>query len=326
MAVGSTLEEETTARRPSPAEMRDGDLNFGPLEEVDCAMCGGHDFTTVVTEKWFGSEFRVVRCRGCHLMFTNPRPSAEWKAHFYDPKYNPYLAQDERDYAYQQIDLKIPDDAAVWVYLNQLVPDGAKLLDGGCSSGHFVKAAIEHGYDASGFDCSPEAVDDARTRFGLNVFAADATDLPVEDNTYDVITLNQVFEHFSSPLATLRELQRVLKPSGVLYLETVNYLKLYWMERYLPFLKKPYLNMRNTESDWYRDRLPWASFDHYYHWTPATIKEAMRRAGFVDVENYSFRSPMADVAIASKGSPAKLKNNVTKTLESILVAAGRKPA
>src|SRR6266849_1595501 len=64
--------------------------SFGPLEYADCGLCGSPETTLVAIQHVFGEDFHVVRCAQCGLIRTNPRPTAEWKAHFYDPRCNAY--------------------------------------------------------------------------------------------------------------------------------------------------------------------------------------------------------------------------------------------
>src|SRR5439155_23681332 len=57
-----------------------------------CPLCGGSDLQPLhVPGRWIGSEFfgdlhgrlGIVRCRGCGLVFTSPRPSEERLSAFY---------------------------------------------------------------------------------------------------------------------------------------------------------------------------------------------------------------------------------------------------
>ncbi len=51
---------------------------------------------------------------------------------------------------------------------------------------------------------------------------ADANRIPYDDNTFDVAFADNVMEHLSEPLKVLREINRVLKPGGVLLFKTPN--------------------------------------------------------------------------------------------------------
>lgn len=51
---------------------------------------------------------------------------------------------------------------------------------------------------------------------------ADARHIPYEDNTFDVAFADNVMEHLSHPIEVFREINRVLKPDGVLLFKTPN--------------------------------------------------------------------------------------------------------
>jgi 2-polyprenyl-3-methyl-5-hydroxy-6-metoxy-1,4-benzoquinol methylase len=306
--------------------------DFGPLEEVRCALCGGGESRLVVRERWFGEDFRVVRCRRCRLIYTNPRPTAEWKRRFYDPERNPYLQQDGRSFCYQPTDESAFGNAPLFRYLKGQFPAGGRLLDGGCSSGLMVKAARDHGFDAMGFDYAPRAAIFAHHRYGVSVLATDVEKIGLLDDSFDVVTLIQVFEHFKDPMTSLAELKRILKPGGLLFIETVNYLKLYWLERYLPFLKPLYFKVRKHESSWWKNRLPWVPFDHYYHWTPGTILAALERAEFERCENHYFpnydpwtNDGRSHAQKAYRSAIDLLFRFTGRKIAGVLVATGRKP-
>ena len=58
-----------------------------------------------------------------------------------------------------------------------------------------------------------------------------AHDLPVGDGEYDAVLCTQVLEHVPDPQAVLRELHRILRPGGRLYMT----LPLAWELHELPF-------------------------------------------------------------------------------------------
>jgi SAM-dependent methyltransferase len=103
-----------------------------------------------------------------------------------------------------------------------MLPDhGGRLLDIGFGNGAFLKLATEIGWSAEGIDFDPSAVEAARSR-GLEVRCAGVEDLADEPSGYDVITLSHVIEHVYDPPALLRAICRLLRPGGLLWLETPN--------------------------------------------------------------------------------------------------------
>jgi SAM-dependent methyltransferase len=67
--------------------------------------------------------------------------------------------------------------------------------------------------------------------YGEITYVSDLTDIPVEQNRYDLVLLTQVLEHVPEPRAVLAEIHRVLKPSGVLWLSA----PLFFSEHETPF-------------------------------------------------------------------------------------------
>ncbi|MHA2283341.1 MAG: class I SAM-dependent methyltransferase [Promethearchaeota archaeon] len=270
--------------------------SFGPLEEVNCAICGCDRTKLVTVQDWFGERFHVVRCIRCKLMFTNPRPTPEWRERFYDPRHNPAMEQEKRDFIYLGTPDRLSAYRRILKFLKDEIRTSTKLLDVGCAAGQFVQLAIEEGFDATGVDRSPGAIAYAYEHFGLELILAEAENIPVPDSTYDVVTLHHVFEHFENPLHTLKEIKRILKPGGALFIETPNYLRFYLMEKYFFFLKPIYLKFKSNMDSW-RGDIPWFPFDHYYHWTPKTLLLALSKAGFINnqthvISNYRHGLPV----------------------------------
>ncbi len=98
-----------------------------------------------------------------------------------------------------------------------------KLLDVGCAYGYFVELALQAGFDAYGFDPSTYAVSQARKLVGKNRIQEGAiSEVRYKENSYDVITLFDVFEHLQDPVADLKKLRKLLKPDGIIVIATGN--------------------------------------------------------------------------------------------------------
>ncbi len=96
------------------------------------------------------------------------------------------------------------------------VPSGSRVLDVGCNSGEMMKMLQDaKGCDVVGVDVSVKALRLARSK-GLKVKNASAEKLPFPDATFDVAILREVLVHIHEPVKALKEIRRVLKPSGFL--------------------------------------------------------------------------------------------------------------
>jgi 2-polyprenyl-3-methyl-5-hydroxy-6-metoxy-1,4-benzoquinol methylase len=145
-----------------------------------------------------------------------------------------------------------------------------RLLDVGSSVGCVIEVAINRGWDAVGIDVSASAVDFCRKR-NLPCRLVDGNALPFPDGSFDVLTAWHVIEHVADVEKTLADWFRVLRPNGVLALET-------------PDASSPLVRLRGSSY-----RKFWAP-EHTYTFTPSTLAEFMRRAGFEILRRPAFGS------------------------------------
>lgn len=101
---------------------------------------------------------------------------------------------------------------------------GLRVLDFGCGPGTIsvgLAKAVEPG-ELHGIDMEPSQIDLARymaqTDGQANAIfhVGDVTDLPFEDNSFDVAHCHNVLMHVPDTSAVLEEVKRVLKPGGVI--------------------------------------------------------------------------------------------------------------
>lgn len=210
------------------------DKLFDPefFEHVPCNLCGESDANAEVvfeadTEKAprTREEFfniysssgdgplyeRAVRCRRCSLVYLSPRPKGALIIKGYScAKDERYVSQEEgRGITFRNSLKKI----------TRLRPRG-KLLDVGAASGTFVSMAVEAGYDAYGVEPSGWMCDFAKKNYGLRVLQGVLEEQNFKDASFDIVTMWDVLEHVPDPMATLREVMRILVPDGLLF---INY-------------------------------------------------------------------------------------------------------
>jgi 2-polyprenyl-3-methyl-5-hydroxy-6-metoxy-1,4-benzoquinol methylase len=158
------------------------------------------------------------------------------------------------------------------VRLNRIAPliqvKSPRLLDIGSSVGCVIEAALKRGWGAMGADLSASAIEFCRSR-NLPCLLFDGASLPFDDESFDVITSWHVIEHVADVESTLVEWFRVLRPGGVMALET-------------PDASSPLVRLRGA-----RYRKFWAP-EHTYTFTPSTLAEFMSRAGFTILRRPAF--------------------------------------
>lgn len=96
-------------------------------------------------------------------------------------------------------------------------------LELGCNAGAVLVKARELGWQTYGVDISKAATEFGRKQWGLNLHTGTISSAHYPDNHFDVVYSNAVLEHVEEPLATLKEVNRVLRPGGIFYCNTVNW-------------------------------------------------------------------------------------------------------
>ena len=95
------------------------------------------------------------------------------------------------------------------------IGDGHRVLEVGCGSGVFLRAAADRGAAATGIDSSARVVGLPRARVPVAVSAVgDLQELPYQDHAFDVVAGFNSFFFAADMVAALREAGRVAKPGG----------------------------------------------------------------------------------------------------------------
>lgn len=104
---------------------------------------------------------------------------------------------------------------------------GRRVLDVGCGDGTYAIAAALRGADVTGVDARAEMLSAARRRATdsgatVRLEQADASSLPYEDDSFDVVIAVTVLCFVADPSRAVREMARVLRPGGRLVLGELN--------------------------------------------------------------------------------------------------------
>jgi 2-polyprenyl-3-methyl-5-hydroxy-6-metoxy-1,4-benzoquinol methylase len=141
--------------------------------------------------------------------------------------------------------------------INSEQPSKGKLLDIGAGTGDFLLVAKNNGWETVGIEPSEKAKKIAITK-GIS-FEETTSNLP--DHSFDCITMWHVLEHVPDLDFQIKELKRLVKPSGTLIIAVPNF-KSYDAEYYQNF---------------------WAAYDvpiHFWHFSKKAIELLFQKENF----------------------------------------------
>lgn len=127
-----------------------------------------------------------------------------------------------------------------------------KILDIGSGRGGFLLDAALHHAEVHGIELNSENVTLSKKRlmenqFNIEVIQGTAEELPYRNESFGFVNLAEVIEHVDDPLLVLKEVHRVLKPGGMVYISVPT--------RYSfkdPHFKLYFVNwLPRRFSDWY---------------------------------------------------------------------------
>jgi 2-polyprenyl-3-methyl-5-hydroxy-6-metoxy-1,4-benzoquinol methylase len=198
------------------------------MQTTICNLCNSNEYEPVhqlydLLLERDTEIFAIVRCRNCGLVYQNPRPSLEEIAQYYPPEYESYTA-----------DLK--DNQISWLLkkaysygidkrgkIVRRYKKSGRLLDVGCATGVFLTGMQSSpDWELYGVEISEHAARIAREQNFLNVTQGTLHEAHYPSDFFDAVTLWDVLEHLHDPLASLREIHRILKKDGILVFRVPN--------------------------------------------------------------------------------------------------------
>ncbi|MBK9780876.1 MAG: class I SAM-dependent methyltransferase [Anaerolineales bacterium] len=99
---------------------------------------------------------------------------------------------------------------------------GKKALDIGCGGGLFLAQLKAAGANVTGVELSDTRAFYAKTKYGFEVVKRTIEDEYWKNfyGSFDIVTLWDVIEHVNYPMATVQAAARMLKPGGILLIDT----------------------------------------------------------------------------------------------------------
>jgi 2-polyprenyl-3-methyl-5-hydroxy-6-metoxy-1,4-benzoquinol methylase len=192
--------------------------NGSAMEHLhSCVLCGASSVEFKPYKQ--RGKYSLVRCSACTLVFVNPRDDkADILGRYADDQASP-VSYYENSAA---VDSIIFEKRLQWV--EPFLATGS-ILDIGCNVGTFMDVATRRGWDVTGLDLNPHALDVSRKKghkvvhglFGPETIAK------LDRKGFDLVVMNDVIEHFPNPLESLKLVPPLMKSGGYFLINTPDF-------------------------------------------------------------------------------------------------------
>ena len=212
-------------------------------------------FLTVTDYSVSKEVFDLYLDESLDMLITHPQPSLEVLGKYYESA--DYISHTDSKRSLFEKAYHFVKSIALKNKLNlinSLQPNQGKILDIGAGTGEFLSVAKQNGWDVTGVEPSDKAKQIAINK-GVSFVEAIA---PLEDHSFDVITMWHVLEHVPDLNHQIKELKRLLKPSGSLIIAVPNF-KSFDAQHYGKF---------------------WAAYDvpiHFWHFSKTAIQKLFQK-------------------------------------------------
>jgi SAM-dependent methyltransferase len=261
---------------------------------IPCRFCKSMDKFKLLTLE---EGYDVVKCKKCNFVFVDVDFSGEELKKFYTQEYFTkgvnYFSDQERTYMAGR-------------YIDEIKKFKKKgtLLEIGCAAGYLLKLAQERGFDSYGVEISEDASKFASEKLGLKVKNCVLEDAKFESDFFDAVILINVLEHLPDPLGTLREINRISKDDGIVYICVPNLNRIDRKLRYL--------------INFFRYKGGFAKL-HLSEFTPETLTKMCELSGFkvVSLKTRFFAHYLYELSKAAGLDKKMVKKIKPESLENI---------
>jgi len=177
---------------------------------------------------------------------------------------------------------------------------GKKILDLGSGFGKFLLTCAKRKYSAVGLELNPQKISQAKIlarekKLEIEIIQGQAEKLPFSNAEFDFINLSEVIEHVENPRLVLREMFRVLKFQGYVYISVpnrfgfydshyhlyfINWLPRRWAEKIIDFVGK---------QKKYKEIIDRQRLGEMHYFTHANFKDLAEAEGFLVIDIREFR-------------------------------------
>jgi SAM-dependent methyltransferase len=160
---------------------------------------------------------KVVICRTCGFVWTNPRATSEALEKYYSEDYfleGLTVPSSKKEFLGEEYkEIWFSKDRDLQLILEQ--KNHGRLLDIGCASGTLLWLASRRGFAVYGVEVGRRSADFVRNVLGFEVFCGQLKNAEFAPSSFDIVTMFHSLEHVPEPRQVIREIHRILASDGV---------------------------------------------------------------------------------------------------------------
>jgi len=142
----------------------------------------------------------------------------------------------------------------------QHIKSNKKVLDLGCGTGYGSYLCFQAQNEVYSLDISEKAINYAQQYYpGPHYFIGSAGKLPFEDEFFDAIIAYEIIEHVENPDEVIKEIYRVLKTGGLLFISSPNRKNFYTIFKHI-FFHQPYGEKINKKNIYHIKEFTYSEF------------------------------------------------------------------
>lgn len=187
-----------------------------------CNVCQSDNTRIVATlrSEIDHNEYSAVQCNQCSLVFAFPIPNLSFDA--LQDVYEDNYTEGQREISSNSPALSVLRDATnrQMDLVEKYTPKGMALNVGAMSAA--VKVLEERGWRLHIVEVSSYAAETAHKLWGFDITVSRIEDFECSPATFDFIKLGHVIEHLADPRFVIERLRSLLKPGGVILIDTDN--------------------------------------------------------------------------------------------------------
>ena len=273
-----------------------------------CHACDGSVDTTRLSERWQMLVGRCARCGTVSVIGASEIVRADRETSRSEGAQTDWGIYSETMHTREDIRLEVLDTLS-----SKLAPrtEPVVLFDVGAGTGAFLDMARSIGFEVSGNDISPTAIQHAAERYAIDLRAEDLADLPAQ--SVDVLTLWCVIAHVGDPKAFLGDAYRMLRTGGVLFLRTPRWCA---MDSASALATHASGGRFSALADQRLTR------GHLHLYTDAGMNRMLRGLGFSDIESQAIpHTGCTGAEIASRlGTPQRMRRWSSAVIDRVMAS------